>query len=277
MGFLVMELIEINDQTYAYKIHQRDDNLPYLLMQHGFMGDHRVFEHLVETLCTFCNPIAIDLLGYGKSSKPTDPQRYHETKQIEDILSIIKNLKLDRLFLYGYSMGGRLAMQIAIANPSYFTGLILESATCGIAEKNSRQGRRQQDEARAKQIESDFDKFLTTWEMLDLFKSPLTTDEKLTQKYHLIQSQQSPSALAASLRGFGTGSMSPVCNNLHKIVLPTLLIAGSNDEKYQRINNDLVNQFPNAIFKSVKAGHRVHLDNPPALVSEIKQYLNKII
>lgn len=272
MEFLAMDVIEINNQTYAYNIHQRDSTLSTLLMQHGFMGDHRVFDHLIESLCKFCNPISIDLLGYGQSSKPTDPQRYRERRQIEDLLSLIKNLNLRQPFLYGYSMGGRLAMQMALAKPKQFTGVILESAHCGIADESARKERRQKDQKRAQRITSDFDKFLADWATLDLFKSPLPVDTELAQKYHKIQSEQSPAALAASLKGFGAGSMTPICNELHKLEIPTLLIAGSEDAKYQQVNNHMTNRLPNAIFTSIEAGHRVHLDNPPAFLNKLKNF-----
>lgn len=269
-----MEFIEINDITYAYKQYQDDMNLPSLLMLHGFMGDHRVFDHLINELCEFCNPITVDLLGYGRSSKSVDPGRHQERHQIVDLLSLIDELKLENPLLYGYSMGGRMALKVALARPNCFEGLILESANCGIMDKRARTKRRQIDESRAKKIESDFNHFLSEWETLDLFQSPLPTDKELTQKYHCIQSEQMPAILAASLRGFGTGSMKPVCNELSKFEHPVLLLAGTADEKYQRINNDLVQRFPNAIFKSIKAGHRVHLDNSADFLTELKNFFH---
>jgi len=266
-----MDFIKINDVTYAYQ--QQEANLPPLLMLHGFMGDHRVFDHLNKKLTKFCNPIVIDLLGYGESSKPSNPDRHHESKQIKDILFLINKLKLQNPYLYGYSMGGRLALKIALAQPNSFQGLILESANCGITEKQARLERQKVDNLRADQIEDDFESFLSGWTSLDLFDSPLPIDKKLAQKYHRIQSEQLPAALAASLRGFGTGTMTPAYNEVTNFTRPVLLLAGSADKKYQQINNELVNRFPNAIFKSVKAGHRVHLDNPTALLNEIKNFI----
>lgn len=269
-----MDFIEINEVTYAYKIHQRHD-LPYLLMLHGFMGDHRVFDHLVGELSRFCNPVSIDLLGYGESSKPLNPERYQEIKQVNDILELVEKLKTKPLFLFGYSMGGRLALQTAIKHQNLFKGLLLESTTCGITDPKEQEERRKLDATWAEEITNDFEEFLSGWKELDLFHSPVPTDHSLVQKYHQIQSEQSPEALAASLYGFGTGSMSPVCNELKQLQLPVLLLAGSADEKYQRINNYLKDQLPNATFSTIKAGHRTHLDNPSAFISEIQQFLRR--
>ncbi len=268
-----MESIEIHNQEYAVSIHQRKESLPWLLMLHGFMGDHRVFDHLIDDLCECCNPITIDLLGYGHSSEPSDPHRYNEEQQIKDILQLIDHLDIAPAYLFGYSMGGRLALKTAVQQPEHFQGLLLESTTCGITNPTKRKERKKTDAEWAKSIQQDFESFLSRWKDLDLFQSPVATDESLSEKYHNIQSEQSPSALTTSLHGFGTGSMTPACDDLKKLELPVLLLAGSADEKYQRINRYLVNQFPNATFSSIKAGHRTHLDNPSVFVAKVKIFI----
>jgi 2-succinyl-6-hydroxy-2,4-cyclohexadiene-1-carboxylate synthase len=270
-----MKLVTVNNVQYACKIHQQDQDLPYLLMLHGFMGDHRVFDHLVDQLCSFCNPVALDLLGYGQSSKPGNPQRYFTQNQVQDLEQLIHAFNFESVFLFGYSMGGRLALQAAVALSEYFEGLILESTTCGIADPQKRKERRHADDKRAYQIEHNFEDFLDRWKKLELFRSPLPTNKSLIQRYRSIQAEQLPEALAASLRGFGTGSMPPACKKLNQLELPTLLLAGSADTKYQRINKYLAEQLPNATFSSIEAGHRTHVDNPTAFITKIKQYVNK--
>lgn len=272
-GIFNMERITVNDHTYAVYIHQQKKGIPYLIMLHGFMGDHRVFKHLIDDLCNSCNPITIDLLGHGKTSKPEDPSPYSASNQTVDLVEILNRLNLGPLFLYGYSMGGRLALQTVLPNCELFKGLILESTNCGILDPKKRKERRQIDAERAEAITNDFDDFLSEWKKLKLFESPVPRNESIHSFYQQIQSEQPPSALTASLKGFGTGSMTPVCNKLQNITRPILLIAGSADEKYQCINQHLSDQLPNATFSTVKAGHRVHLDNPNALVESIKYFI----
>ncbi|MDZ7682554.1 MAG: 2-succinyl-6-hydroxy-2,4-cyclohexadiene-1-carboxylate synthase [Fodinibius sp.] len=277
MGLFGMKQLNINGQTYACNIHQRDEQLPYLLMLHGFMGDRRVFSHLINELISFCNPITVDLLGFGRSSKPTKSERYQVQNQIQDLSLLIEQLDLNSVILFGYSMGGRLALNIALRQQAIFDGLVLESANCGITDPQERAQRQQLDARWAQQIGNDFDAFLSDWKKLELFQSPLPTNKALVQRYYQIQLEQQPEALAASLRGFGTGSMPPICDQLRSIKLPTLLLAGTADEKYQRINHNLVDQLSNATFSSIKAGHRTHLDNPSALVAELRTYFNEHI
>jgi 2-succinyl-6-hydroxy-2,4-cyclohexadiene-1-carboxylate synthase len=269
-----MELIDIEDVTYACEIHQQDEKLPWLLMLHGFMGDHRVFSHVIDGLMTFSNPVTIDLLGHGKTSKPSEYARYNEVNQINDICRVIETLDIGRLFLFGYSMGGRLALKTALEAPGLFEGLLLESTTCGITDPSKRKERQKLDSSWASEIQKDYNDFLSGWKKLELFQSPLSTDETLIKKYRQVQSEQSPPALAASLHGFGTGSMTPACDDLEQFDLPVLLMAGSKDEKYQQMNQYLEEQFPNATFSSIWAGHRTHLDNPSAFLSELKNFIH---
>lgn len=270
-----MQMVEVNNANYAIEFHQQNAHLPYLLMLHGFMGDHRAFDHLIDGLTECCNPITIDLLGFGKSSKPDNPERYSESNQVRDICKIFDKLELNQshLFLFGYSMGGRLALKIAINSPSRFEGLLLESTNCGISDPDERKERRRIDAERARKIKEDFDDFLSGWKELKIFDSPLAENETLVRNYQQMQSEQSPSALAASLLGFGTGSMTPTCDDLQKLKIPVLLIAGSGDEKYQRINRYMKKLLPNAIFTSIKAGHRTHLDNPEGFIEKIKDFI----
>ncbi len=271
-----MKYLTANNQEYAVAVHQQKNALPYLLMLHGFMGDQRVFSHLIDDLSQFCNPITIDLLGFGQTTKPDSPQQYREEHQIDDLHSLIQELNHKPLFLYGYSMGGRLALQMVFKHAELFKGLILESTNCGISDQKKQKERQKVDAKRAESIKNNFEAFLSEWKTLDLFRSPIRPDKSLIQKYHQIQAEQSPSALAASLKGFGTGTMTPVYDQLAEIALPTLLIAGSADEKYQEINQYLSEHLPNATFSSIEAGHRVHIDNPQALASELQNFLTEL-
>src|SRR5699024_4016379 len=140
------------------------------------------------------------------------------------------------------------ALKTALAHPYFFRGLILESTNCGITDERDRKKRRQTDDQRAEQITDDFDHFLSHWQQLPLFESPNPAATQLREKYMAVQQSQSPKAIAASLRGFGTGSMQPCCKELGQLHLPTLLLAGSADEKYQRINSNLVEKLPDAHF-----------------------------
>ena len=269
-----MNYFSYQDHHFAFDIHQQKPSLPYLLMLHGFMGSQHVFDHLNNPLKKYCNPITIDLLGHGSSSKPIKGKPYSEERQTDYLHAFIRHLEVEHLLLHGYSMGGRLALKCALRYPYLFKGLILESANCGIEKDDQRKQRRHTDHQRAEQLTSNFDQFLNNWQQLPLFEPPQSVNKKLVEKYAAVQKSQSPEALAASLDGFGTGSMSPCCDKLDQLTMPVLLIAGTADRKYQQINRKLVQKLPNAHFSSIEAGHRVHTDNADEFVQAIQQYID---
>ena len=107
----------------------------------------------------YCNPITIDLLGHGKSEGAELHYRFSLNEQIADLIKLVQEQIFSPVFLYGYSMGARLALSLAIEKPNLLQGLILESGTFGIEVEAERQARQALDGARADQIIGNFDIF----------------------------------------------------------------------------------------------------------------------
>lgn len=251
-------------------IHQRNRDLPNMLLMHGFMGSSDAFQPLVEQIKPICNPITIDLLGHGKTSAVSDPKRFDAASQVQDLMSILSRLQFSNLFLYGYSMGGRLAQNLAANSRSTFKGLILESTHCGIHSDESRKKRRTVDEQRAKNILDDFKSFTKYWASVPLFESPERAGK--VDYLSIIQSQ-SPDSMAASLRGFGAGKAPYLCNDITQIDLPIGLIAGESDEKYVDKMREMHHLFADSTLSVIAgAGHRVHSDQPKQIVTFLTNF-----
>lgn len=262
-----------NGIDYHLTIHQQE-GLPFLLLLHGFMGSSNAFSHLIEELTEFCNPVTVDLLGHGRTGGSRDPDRYRTPMQAGDLRQIIHFLDADALFLHGYSMGGRLALQFAVAYPGYLDGLILESANPGFEDQAEAEQRMAADEKRATEIEKNFGVFLDRWGELSLFDSTAPVAEELLQTYSRIQRDQDPTYMAASLRGFGTGSMPGVKGHLSSLPIPVLLIGGVEDKKYRAILSEMHRLIPESSLNILdKTGHRVHIERPEEFVSTIRSFL----
>ena len=243
-------------------------------MLHGFMGDSRFFNHLLKPLSEFCNPVTIDLLGHGSTNAPLNPLRYYTDEQVEDLSLIFRELNLPPFFLLGYSMGGRLAIQFAIKYNNYLSGLILESTTFGILKGNDSRKRIDEDERRASSIENDYRQFVDQWNKAPLFQSNSTEGTKRNQGLKKIQKNQRPHGLANSLRGFGTGIMPFVRDELTNIKLPVLILSGIEDKKFTQIGKEMHQLFSDSNHIIVpNSSHRVHIDNPNAYLQHIKNFI----
>ncbi|MDR9418758.1 2-succinyl-6-hydroxy-2,4-cyclohexadiene-1-carboxylate synthase [Gracilimonas sp.] len=265
--------IRVRGISYQFEVHQNNDHLPALVLLHGFMGSGENFAHLISTLKSFSNPITIDLLGHGQTEGAELHYRFSTKEQVADVTKLISEQFPLPLYLYGYSMGGRLALQLALHRPDLYRGIILESATFGIENETERQARQSLDARRSDSITGNFKGFLEDWKKLPLFASS-NADTKLLEDVERIQREQNPFWLANSLQGFGTGTMPCVREELSQLTIPVQLITGENDTKFVHINRQMEKEINEATLNVVhEAGHRVHLDQPNQLVSILKRFI----
>lgn len=69
--------------------------------------------------------IALDLRGHGESGKPHDPAAYARETLLSDITGLLDHLGVEWANVLGYSMGARLALQMALTTPERLGYLIL--------------------------------------------------------------------------------------------------------------------------------------------------------
>jgi 2-succinyl-6-hydroxy-2,4-cyclohexadiene-1-carboxylate synthase len=270
--------LTINGILYHLEKHQKDTKKPDILLLHGFMGSGESFKSTLPFLKEYVNPVTVDLLGHGKTESANSAKRFTLDCQIVDIKRLIEKVFETKPFLYGYSMGGRLALRYALTFPHTICGLVLESATYGLNDQETIRERKQMDEERAQAIENGFSSFLDKWQKLPLFQSNLPTDEERTETYQAIQQQQDPQQMANSLRGFGTAQMPSVKGELSTLHLPVLLLAGKADLKYVEIMENMHRELPiSELYIAPDAGHRVHLENPESLAAVIKKFIEYVL
>src|SRR3989304_3265234 len=86
--------------------------------------------------------------GEGTSPAPAPPAapmawgRYSMQYAVADLLAVFDQLGVEQTVLLGYSMGGRLALHLALAAPEPTPALFLESASPGIDDPTEREARR---------------------------------------------------------------------------------------------------------------------------------------
>lgn len=164
----------------------------------------------------------------------------------------------------GYSMGGRLALQIAIDHPTLLEGLALISSTAGITSKPDRERRRRHDDEMATWIETNgTDAFLERWLAQPLFAG---LDARGARRHRL----QSAPEVAGQLRRLGQGVQLPLWKRLDEINVPVALVAGELDAGYSSIATTMARAIgPHATAHIVPgAGHSL-LQEAPGLVAGI--------
>ena len=248
-----------------------------IVFLHGFTGSTNDWRNNSVKLEKRFNRMAIDLIGHGKSSSPSDINYYSIDSITEQIEEIFNQLNLKEVILCGYSMGGRVALSFAVNKPNRLIGLILESSSAGIKNKKDRETRKNNDEELASFILNNSIKdFANKWLDQEIFGTIKRFSNEKIKSIAEEKCKNSKLGLANSLRGFGTGMMPYLGSELIRLKFPVLLITGGLDDKFTQINQSLRKLFPSAKHKIIStAGHNTHLEEPKKYVETVNKFLKQ--
>ena len=249
---------------------------PDVLCLHGFMGSAADWQDVATAIGDRALCIAVDLPGHGGSLDLT-PEAYTMEGTARAVVRTLDELEARRPVIVGYSMGGRLALYLALRYPERCAGLFVESASPGLESAGERKARRDADEEKAKRLESgDFENFLRDWYSQPLF-APLAQEEWLLRLTIEARRRNDPSELARSLRGIGTGSQPSLWEDLEGLDVPALAVAGELDGKYAGISSRMASistKVEPVVIPGV--GHNVHDEAPAQYVALLGRFLDRL-
>ncbi len=244
-----------------------------LVLIHGYTASTFAWKDVFEPLARQFRVIAVDLKGFGFSSKPEGD--YTRRAQGDLVIRLLDHLKIDRAILCGSSMGGEVSMNAAVRRPDRVSALILVdsggvtvsgggSVTPGVAEwpvigpviaalaltsdSLVRDGLRK----------SFYDDSKVTEEQVAAYYRPLKT-----------RGGQRAAYLARVQAG-----IDPVEPEIDKIKQPTLIVWGAEDEliplEAGRKLNSLIAGSRLVVFD--KCGHLPQAEMPERFASEVRGF-----
>jgi 2-succinyl-6-hydroxy-2,4-cyclohexadiene-1-carboxylate synthase len=236
-----------------------------LVLLHGFAGTRRTWDGVVARLSPErYTPLALDLPGHGSAADAPTPITF------ADCVAHVLVHSPPEFVLCGYSLGGRVGLNVALAAPGRVSRLVLISSTAGIADDAQRAARRAADGALADALETrSFAEFMDRWEAQPVFaEDPLEVHERMRSE----QLRNDPLALAAVLRGIGTGEMEPLWKRLRELKLPVTVLVGERDTKFHAPGRRMAELLPNAELEIVPGGHRLPLESSWAVADAIARW-----
>ena len=233
-----------------------------LVLLHGFSGTRRAWDGVSDQLDREnYRPLALDLPGHGRMADCVRPITF------EACVAHVLAAAPERFALCGYSLGGRVALHVALAAPERVQRLLLVSCSAGIEDPGERVARRESDEDLARRLEQEpFEDFIERWRAQPVFAGEPAEAGALARAD---QRRNEPHALAAALRGLGTGTMEPLWGRLAELQMPVRVIVGERDAKFREIGRRLAAALPAGELVVLPGGHGLVLERPAELAHAI--------
>jgi len=114
---------EVNGINLYYEIH--GEGQPLVLL-HGGLGAIEMFGWNLPEFAAKRQVVAVDLQGHGRTVDIDRPLSVEF--MADDVAALVRYLELDRVDVVGYSMGGGVALQLAVRRPELVRKLVVVSA-----------------------------------------------------------------------------------------------------------------------------------------------------
>jgi len=238
-----------------------------LVLLHGFGGTSHTWDRVIARLDPQrYRALALDLPGHGETASDTRPITF------ETCVEAVLAAGPERFVMCGYSLGGRIALHVALSAPERVTRLVLVSCSPGIADPSERAQRRAADRKLAHELEAaPYEDFIERWRTQPLFADDPAEVAALARED---QRRNDPASLAAVMRALGVGEMPPLWGRLGELKMPVTVLVGDRDAKFRALARRMRELLLDSDDPSLlPGGHRLPLESPGALARELSRPL----
>lgn len=257
--------MELSNLTLAYRDYGEGEAI---ILLHGFCGSHKYWDHVLPVLAENHRVIVPDLPGHGDSTYPTG--NYEIEYMADTVNELLDGLELDKVTLFGHSLGGYITLAFAEKYEERLHGFSLIHSTAYPDTDEAKEGRNQS----ITKLQSDGLSNFIDGLIPKLFAPEnLETHKKEVDKAKEIGYETSEEGVIGMLKAMKNR---PDRNNvLRNSKLRSLLIAGDKDqvippEKTFSVRRETISQ---SLING--AGHMSMMEKPDVLVSEIQRFLKK--
>ncbi len=278
---LPVKSIKINSETIAYADEGKGDKA--LLFVHGLSSNLDSWKKNIGGLKANYRSVAIDLPGYGKSSRSkTD---YSLSEYAEILKTLIEKLELKNVTLVGHSMGGQIAMHSVLKYPEAYKSLIL-IAPAGIETFTDQEATiMKASYTPAMVINTSDDQILTNYK-LNFYSFPDDAQMMVEDRIAMKSAEDFPDYAATVVNNIHAMLEEPVIEEIGNIEIPVLMIFGKNDmlipNKYFHPSESIDGLIKTSKekFKDIEvrtineAGHFVNFEQAEKVNDEIRNFMN---
>lgn len=260
--------IRVNGIIMNYEIGGKGE---ILILIHGAGDNLNMWYKQVPVFSKSYTVITYDIRGHGGTE--TSKAEYSIELFAEDLYQFMKAIKVESAHFLGYSMGGRIALNLAIDHPEIVKALILTNSPAGLIPPSPEavERRRVWLELLEKRDIKAVAEMMTTNAFSPGFKDSNPT---MFDNYKDIKLQNKPDCFAQVIRAIGKLTPPP---DLRKVKCPVLIIVGENDAI---AGVDQGNMTQKAIFGSklviFPTGHATAIELPDRFNSVVMDFLSAV-
>jgi pimeloyl-ACP methyl ester carboxylesterase len=238
-----------------------------VLLVHEFAGDHRSWEPQVRALSRRYRCITYNARGYPPSDVPEDPAAYSQGRAVADAVAVLDALEVDRAYVVGLSMGGFATLHLGLRHPDRARALVV--AGCGYgAHPERRAAFRDESTVVADAFAAEGAAEVAKRYAVGPARVQLQNkDPRAWAEFAAQLAEHSPEGSALTMRGVQRErpSLYDLAGELRELTVPTLIVAGDEDEGCLEPSLMLKRTIPSAGLAVLpKTGHTCNLEEPEA-------------
>lgn len=257
----------VNGISVNYQITGKGNNL---VLIHGAGDNLEMWYNQVQVFATSYRVISYDVRGSGKTDSPKE--KYTLSLLVQDAYELLKTIGVGEAYFLGYSMGGRIATQLALDYPELVKALILASSSPNLAPlppEALKRHRSMVDILDKGDIEA-FAQAMTTDAFSSGFESSHNAEFK---KYMKVKLKNKPDGIARIMR-MGRPDSVP---DLNGIKCPVLLIVGKNDLMIgPEQGKEALKMIRNSKLVVLPTGHATPIESPDEFNTAVLEFLNEL-
>ncbi|KAG9296937.1 hypothetical protein G9A89_006892 [Geosiphon pyriformis] len=268
------EAIKLAFLEYQPPSPQQPSEIPPLVILHGLFGSKQNWKSLARAFSQRLNTrvLTLDLRNHGES--PHSPVHNYEG-MANDVASFLSDHKLHKIILIGHSMGGKVAMYMALQHVPYIEKLVVvDNAPLKIRLSTDFakyiEGMKKIEETKLTK-QSIADEILQEFESDISIRQFLLTNLKKDPKSGVYKFRIPLEILGESLEKLGDFPFESAHHTYHK---PTLFIAGTRSNYVPlKAHQTIKTFFPESVIVNVNAGHWVHAEKPQEFLMIVSDFI----
>jgi 2-succinyl-6-hydroxy-2,4-cyclohexadiene-1-carboxylate synthase len=259
-------------ERIGYQVYEGPQGAHPLVLVHGFTASSASFLANVPGLCERYHVIAVELLGHGDSDAPEDTAAYAAEPAVERVLALLSFLGHERFLLCGHSLGGALALRIALDAPNRIAALVVINSMSAAGTPEWRERALGNMAAMAARIRADGVAHMKQTRLYPAHSKRLPPEAKeaLVRDFDRLR----PAGIAGTAEGLVAGVNS--YERLPDLQVPFLLVVGDRDTDFVGAVPHFLAQLPPWVDSVTLpgAGHAANLEQPEAFNEAVSAFFD---